>query len=106
MRRTCRRPAAVLTVLVEPGVLTLARALEALSAAPARILGASEHGGPIEPGRPANLVVFDPTSEWVVEAPFTSKSRNAAFLGSTLHGRVVHTMLRGAFTVTNGKATR
>ena len=98
--------AAVLTELVEPGVLTLARALEALSAAPARILGASEHGGPIEPGRPANLVVFDPTSEWVVEAPFTSKSRNAAFLGSRLHGRVVHTMLRGAFTVMNGKATR
>ena len=98
--------AAVLTELVEPGVLTLARALEALSAAPARILGASEHGGPIEPGRPANLVVFDPGSEWVVEAPFTSKSRNSAFLGSTLRGRVVHTMLRGAFTVTNGKATR
>jgi dihydroorotase len=98
--------AAVLTELVEPGVLSLTRALEALSAAPARILGASEHGGPIEPGRPANLVVFDPSSEWVVEAPFTSKSRNAAFLGSTLRGRVVHTVLRGAFTVMNGKATR
>ena len=98
--------AAVLTELVEPGVLTLVRALEALSTAPARILGASEHGGPIESGRPANLVVFDPGSEWVVEAPFTSKSRNSAFLGSTLRGRVVHTMLRGTFTVTNGKATR
>ena len=44
--------AAVLTELVEPGVLTLARALEALSAAPARILGAAEHGGPIEAGPP------------------------------------------------------
>jgi len=98
--------AAVLTELVEPGVLTLVRALEALSTAPARILGASEHGGPIESGRPANLVVFDPGSEWVVEAPFTSKSRNSAFLGSTLRGRVVHTMLRGTLTVTNGKATR
>ena len=98
--------AAVLTELVEPGLLTLARALQAMSAAPARILGASVHGGPIEPGRPANLVVFDPAAEWVVEAPFTSKSRNAAFLGSTLHGRVVHTLLGGAFTVMNGKATR
>jgi dihydroorotase len=98
--------AAVLTELVEPGLLTLARALQAMSAAPARILGASVHGGPIEPGRPANLVVFDPAAEWVVEAPFTSKSRNAAFLGSTLHGRVVHTLLGGAFTVMNGKAAR
>ncbi len=98
--------AAVLTELVEPGILTMTRALEALSTTPARILGAAEHGGPIEPGRPANLVVFDPRVEWVVEAPFVSKSRNSAFLGRTLRGRVVHTMLRGELTVTNGKATR
>ena len=44
--------AAVLTELVEPGVLTLARAIEALSTAPARILGASEHGGPDRTGPP------------------------------------------------------
>jgi dihydroorotase len=98
--------AAVLTELVEPGILTLARALEAMSTTPARILGSAEHGGPIEPGRPANLVVFDPRVEWVVEAPFVSKSRNSAFLGRTLRGRVVYTMLRGELTVTNGKATR
>lgn len=98
--------AAVLTELVEPGLLTLTRAIEAMSFMPARILGASDHGGPIEPGRPANLVVFDPAASWVVEAPFASKSRNSAFLGRTLKGRVVHTMLRGAFTVAGGKATR
>jgi dihydroorotase len=98
--------AAVLTELVEPGILTMGRALEAMSMAPARILGASEHGGPIEPGRPANLVVFDPRADWVVEAPFASKSRNSAFLGRAMRGRVVHTMLRGALTVANGKATR
>jgi dihydroorotase len=98
--------ASVLTELVEPGILTVARALEAMSTAPARILGASEHGGPIQPGRPANLVVFDPGAEWVVQAPFASKSRNSAFLGRAMRGRVVHTMLRGALTVANGKATR
>ena len=98
--------ASVLTELVEPGILTVARALEAMSTAPARILGASEHGGPIQPGRPANLVVFDPGAEWVVQSPFASKSRNSAFLGRTMHGKVVHTALRGELTVTNGKATR
>jgi dihydroorotase len=98
--------AAVLTELVEPGILSMARALGAMSTTPARILGAAEHGGPIEPGRPANLVVFDPRDEWVVEAPFVSKSRNSAFLGRTVRGRVVHTVLRGELTVTNGKATR
>src|SRR5262249_11225278 len=70
--------AAVLTELVDPGVLTLARAIEAMSAVPARILGAADHGGPIEPGRPANLVVFDPAAAWTVEPPFASRSRNSA----------------------------
>jgi len=98
--------AAVLTHLVEPGELTLSRAIEALSTTPARILGTGDHGGPIEPGRPANLVVFDPSAEWAVEPPFASKSRNSAFLGRRLRGRVVHTMLRGELVVADGKAQR
>src|SRR4029079_12641661 len=61
--------AAALTHLVELGTVTLSRAIESLSTAPARILGASDHGGPIEPGRPANLVVFDPAATWTVEPP-------------------------------------
>ena len=98
--------AAVLTHLVEPGELTLVRAIEALSTTPARILGARDHGGPIAFGRPANLVVFDPAAGWAVEPPFASKSRNSAFLGRELHGRVVHTMLHGALVVADGKAQR
>ncbi len=98
--------AAILTHLVEPGVLPLGRAIEALSAAPARILGAGGHGGPLEPGRPANLVAFDPSAEWVVEPPFASRSRNSAFLGRSLRGRVVHTVYRGELVVADGKATR
>jgi dihydroorotase len=98
--------AAVLTYLVEPGTITLTRAIEALSTTPARILGAGEHGGPLEPGRPANLVVFDPAEGWRVEPPFVSKSRNSAFTGERLRGRVRFTMLRGALTVADGKPTR
>ena len=99
--------AVVLTELVEPGVLTLGRAIEALSTAPARILGLDEHGGPIAEGHAANLVVFDPAAEWVVgERPFASKGRNSAFLGRTLRGRVVHTLLRGELTVREAEATR
>lgn len=98
--------AAILTHLVEPGRLTLARAIQAMSTAPARILGAADHGGPIEPGRPANLVAFDPAAAWAVEPPFASKSRNSAFLGATLHGCVVHTMYRGELVVADGKAQR
>ncbi len=97
---------AVLTELVGPGLMDVRRAVEAMAVAPARILGAADHGGPIEMGRPANLVVFDPAASWVVEPPFHSKSRNSAFLGRTLQGRVIHTMLRGELTVTDGKPTR
>ena len=96
----------VLTHAVAPGHVSLMRALEAMTSAPARILGAEGHGGPIEAGRPANLVVFDPNEEWLVQAPFASKARNCAFLGKRLTGRVRYTMLRGDLTVLDGKATR
>jgi dihydroorotase len=98
--------AALLTHLVEPGSMSLGRAIEVLSTAPARLIGAADHGGPIEPGRPANLVVFDPSAEWVVEPPFASKSRNSAFRGKTLRGKVVHTMYQGELVVADGKAQR
>jgi dihydroorotase len=96
----------VLTELVHPGRMSLMRALETMTVAPARILGAADHGGPIEVGRQANLVAFDADEEWVVETPFVSRARNSAFLGRHLTGRVRFTMLRGTLTVADAKATR
>jgi dihydroorotase len=85
----------------------LARVVEALSTTPARILRLEDHGGPVTGGRAANLVCFDPDAEWVVEEDvLASKSTNSAFLGRTMRGRVVHTLLRGTFTVRDGQATR
>jgi dihydroorotase len=99
--------AVVLTELVEPGLLTLPAAIARMSTTPASILGLDEHGGPIVPGRPANLVVFDPAAEWKVgERPFHSMARNSAFLGRTLRGRVLHTLLAGTFTVREGEPTQ
>lgn len=98
--------AAILTNLVEPGTISLARAVETMSTTPARILAAADHGGPIEPGRPAHIVVFDPSAEWRVEPPFVSKSRNSAFLGKTLRGKVLHTMYGGDLVVVDGKPQR
>ena len=97
--------AATLTALgPDPDV---AEVVERMSSAPARILSLDEHGGPVAPGRPANLVLFDPSVEWTVgDRPFASRARNSAFLGRSLRGRVVHTLLRGEFTVRDGEATR
>jgi dihydroorotase len=89
-----------ITNLVEPGHVSLAQALDLLSTAPARILGLADQGGPIATGSAANLVVFDPTAEWVVDPLQSySKSRNTPFAGATLRGKVLHTFFRGHPTV-------
>lgn len=99
--------AVVLTELVEPGLMTLDRAIRAMSTIPAQVLRLDGQGGPVASGRAANLCVFDPTTEWTVgEAPFHSRSRNSAFTGRKLRGRVVYTMLRGEFTIRDGTPTR
>jgi len=97
----------VLTDLVGAGLLSLPDAVTRLSTAPARILGLHDQGGPIVVGAPANLVVFDPEEWWVVgERPFRSAAGNSAFLGKRVRGRVLHTMLRGVFTIRDGEPTR
>jgi dihydroorotase len=96
---------AVLTALGPDPDLRLVA--ERMSTVPARILGLDEHGGPIVPERPATLVAFDPAAEWTAgDRPWASRGRNSAFLGRTLRGRVVHTMLRGELLVRDGEALR
>jgi dihydroorotase len=94
----------VLAELVEPGVCSLLRAMELMSTGPARILGTQEHGGPVAANTPANLVVFDPEATWSVEpSTLASRSRNTPFIGRKLRGKVVHTLLRGGFSVRDGE---
>jgi dihydroorotase len=96
-----------LTELVAPGYLDLAAAVERLTAGPARCRRLPGHGGPVTPGAPANLTVVDPAARWTVDrAKLASRARNTPFHGRELTGRVVHTLLRGAFTVRDGKAQR
>ena len=88
--------------------MPVADVVAALSWKPAAIAGvADQHGRPIAAGEPANLTVFDPDAEWqVVPARLASKSRNTPFVGVPLKGKVKHTVLNGAATVIEGKATR
>ena len=94
--------AVAITKLVDPDVMPLADVIAALSWKPARIAGldALGHGLPVAAGNPANLCVFDPAEQWVVDpGHFASKSRNTPFAGWKLSGRVRHTVLRGRPTV-------
>jgi dihydroorotase len=96
-----------LPVLLDAG-MSVASVVAALSTRPAEIAGiADRHGGPVGPGRPANLTVFDPDHEWeVVPARLASRSRNTPFAGRQLRGKVRHTVLDGAATVVDGVAGR
>jgi dihydroorotase len=96
--------ALTVTELVAKGHLPLIDALDRLSCGPARILGLEDHGGPLAPGVPAHLVVFDPNASWIVDPrAFASKSRNTPFGGTTLTGKVVHTFFGGRQTVRDGE---
>jgi len=88
--------------------MPLADVVAALSWKPAAIAGvADRHGGPVEPGRAANLTVFDPAATWSVRpAALASRSRNTPFAGRTLRGRVRHTIYRGTAVVREGIAIR
>jgi dihydroorotase len=95
--------ALTMTELVKPGLLSLPQAVAALSTKPARSRDIAGHGGPIAPGAPANLVVFDPAASWTVDpAGLRSRSRNTPYAGMQVLGRVVHTILRGRFTCKDG----
>ena len=103
--------AVVLTTLVEPGVLTLAEAIGALSWQPGARRRASTrdgHGGPIAAGRPANLCVIDPAAHVGRRRAPASRAarRNSPWDGWKLTGKVRHTVCRGTPTVRDGEATR
>lgn len=70
------------------------RLFEVLSAAPARILGLSDQGRPVEAGVTANLVVFDPSTTWTATS-FESRSSNTPYRGREMRGRVRATIRRG-----------
>ena len=88
--------------------LPIERVLALLSWKPAKLAGLAEtQGGPVEPGRPANLCVIDPASAWVVDsAALLSRSRNTPYEGRKLVGQVRHTISWGELVVIDGEPQR
>ncbi|MCL1980233.1 MAG: dihydroorotase [Proteobacteria bacterium] len=80
--------------LVRDRIIDERRLVELLSARPAAILGLS--GGTLSAGAAADITVIDPDLQFVYTADqVVSKSRNSPFLGQTLQGRAVLTMVDG-----------
>jgi dihydroorotase len=83
--------------LVHRGELLLATLIAKLTAEPARIIG-SRYGslGTLKVGTPADITIFDPNLEWLVDPQaFTSKGKNTPLAGSVLKGKVVATIAQG-----------
>jgi dihydroorotase len=74
--------------------LALLPALAPVTSAPARILG--EDTGTLQPGRKADLVIFDPQETWTVHADtLLSSGKNSPFAGRALRGRTRFTLVGG-----------
>lgn len=86
--------AATLTALYHTGKVSLRRIVSLMCVNPRKILGID--GGSLGEGSPADITIFDPNEEWVVDpAKLRSKSKNTCFKGMTLRGRVKYTIVGG-----------
>ena len=86
--------AATLTALYHTGKVSLRRIVSLMCVNPRKILGID--GGSLNEGSIADITIFDPNEEWVVDpAKLHSKSKNTCFKGMTLKGRVKYTIVGG-----------
>jgi len=80
--------------LVHADRLTLTRLLHAMSTRPAELLHLP--GGTLRAGAPADVIVIDPDTAWVVDpGDLKSKCKNTPFDEARLEGRVVRTIVAG-----------
>ena len=85
--------AALYTELVLGGRLSLSRLVEAMSSAPGRWVG---EGGSLAVGSQAHLALVDLSEVWMVSREtLISRSSNSPYLGRSLTGRVVGTIVSG-----------
>jgi dihydroorotase len=87
--------------LVKAGVLPLARFVEALTSAPARVVGLAP--STIAEGARADLTLLDPDSVWTIDpARLRTKSKNTPFLKREVTGRVLMTVAAGRIVFEHG----
>ena len=80
------------TELVKKGYLTLNSLIEKMSLNPAGLYNLP--AGRLLKGAPADIVIYDPNREWKV-GDFYSKSSNSPFIGRTLTGKIIYTIVSG-----------
>jgi dihydroorotase len=88
--------------LVHRGELDLMTLISKLTHGPASFLGRADLGT-FEAGTTADVTIFDPNVEWVVDPDdFVSKGRNTPLAGSVLKGKVMAVIAGGEIVYSNG----
>lgn len=83
-----------LTWLVKMKIIDLSTLVARMATAPAKIFHLP--GGSLRKGSVADVTIFDPEAEWVVDPKkFVSKGRNTPYGGTTLTGKVHYTIVGG-----------
>ncbi|MDD5492940.1 MAG: amidohydrolase family protein, partial [bacterium] len=88
------------TELVDKKVLTLREAIKKLTVNPARILGLNK--GTLSPGADADITIMDIKASRKIET-FESQSNNSPFIGYTLKGFAVFTIVGGRICMAEGE---
>lgn len=81
-----------ITNLVKKGHLTMPELIGKMTLNPAKLYQLDY--GTLEPGKCADMVIFDPDEQWIVDG-FVSKASNSPFFGATLNGKVHYTICDG-----------
>ena len=93
------------TYLVEAGHVSLSDGIALMTYKPARIIKMEK--GTLSMGADADISIFDPKSEWVVDpSKFFSKGRNSVFTGKKLKSKVVYTIVGGKLKFDHGAIVR
>jgi dihydropyrimidinase len=88
---------------VATGRITLERMVDLLSATPARLFGLERKGG-IEPGKDADLVLFDPTERRTIrQAELHHTSDYTPYEGHEVSGAVRDVFVRGRRVIEDGR---
>ncbi len=83
--------------LITPKLLSWPQMIAKMTINPARVIGIDR--GTLSAGRPADVVVIDPSLRWTVDAnTFRSRSRNCPYQGWDLTGKAVLTVCAGRVT--------
>ena len=82
--------------LVHQREMSLTQLISKLTCEPAKVIGRNGELGTLKKGIPANITIFDPDREWIVNSRnFASKGKNTPYDGCQFKGKVMATIAGG-----------